>query len=359
MTAWYQEDPMSALEAKEAATRLAFAPIAFQAALSLRDLGLLAVLDEAGAMGLDLAGVAGRSGVSVYGCGVLLDMGLSARVVCQRDGRFTLSRIGHFLLHDGMTRANMDFTAEVCWRPLAHLSDAIRSGTPAGLVEFGRWPTIYQGLSQLPEPARRAWFAFDHYYSDRAFGELLPRVFVSKPRRIVDIGANTARFALRCCAHDADAQLTLVDLPQQLEVAMANVRAAGVVGRVTAHPADLLDPGQPLPRDGDVYWMSQFLDCFSPDQVVSILRRVRVAMPAHATLSIVELFPDRQRFESAAYSLNATSLYFTCLANGNSRFYRCEDFLGLVREAGLQLVEQIDGIGLGHSLLQLRPTGPA
>lgn len=355
MTAWYQEDPMSALQAKEAATRLAFAPIAFQAALSLRDLGLLAALDEAGATGLDLEGVAARSGVSAYGCGVLLDMGLSARVVCQRAGRFTLSRIGHFLLHDGMTRANMDFTAEVCWRPLAHLADAIREGRPAGLSEFGRWPTIYQGLSQLPEPARRAWFAFDHYYSDRAFGELLPRVFAGKPRRIVDIGANTARFALRCCAHDPDVQLTLVDLPQQLAVALANVRAAGVEARITAHPADLLDPVQALPGDGDVYWMSQFLDCFAPAQVVSILGRVRAAMPAHAALCIVELFPDRQRFESAAYSLNATSLYFTCLANGNSRFYRCEDFLGLVREAGLQLVEQIDGIGLGHSLLRLRP----
>lgn len=170
----------------------------------------------------------------------------------------------------------------------------------------------------------------------------------------IDIGANTARFALRCCAHDPDVQLTLVDLPQQLAVAMANVRAAGVEGRVTAHPADLLDPGQPLPQDGDVYWMSQFLDCFAPDQVVSILRRVCAAMPAHATLCIVELFPDRQRFESAAYSLNATSLYFTCLANGNSRFYRCEDFLGLVHDSGLRMVEQVDGVGLGHSLLQLR-----
>jgi hypothetical protein len=159
-----------------------------------------------GPPGLDLADVAARSGVSALRLRRVARHGAQRARGVQRDGRFTLSRIGHFLLHDGMTRANMDFTAEVCWRPLAHLSQAIRDGTPAGLgQEFGRWPTIYQGLSQLPEPARRAWFAFDHYYSDRAFGELLPRVFAGKPRRIVDIGANTARFALRCCAHDADA----------------------------------------------------------------------------------------------------------------------------------------------------------
>ena len=48
MVRWYQEDPLTALQAKEEAQKLAFAPIAFQAALSLRDLGILAVLDAAG-----------------------------------------------------------------------------------------------------------------------------------------------------------------------------------------------------------------------------------------------------------------------------------------------------------------------
>lgn len=44
MVRWYQEDPLTAFQAKEEAQKLAFAPIAFQAALSLRDLGILAVL---------------------------------------------------------------------------------------------------------------------------------------------------------------------------------------------------------------------------------------------------------------------------------------------------------------------------
>ena len=85
MTTWYQHDPMSALEAKEAAQRLAFAPIAFQAALSLRDLGILAAVDASGAQGLTATEIAERTGVSAYGVGVLLDMGLSARIVTERS----------------------------------------------------------------------------------------------------------------------------------------------------------------------------------------------------------------------------------------------------------------------------------
>lgn len=353
MTDWYAHDPMSALEAKEAAQRLAFAPFAFQAAQALRDLGVLAALDAAGATGLAIDEVAQRCGLSGYGAGVLLDMGLSARVVTESGGRYALGRVGHYLLHDAMTRVNFDFSADVCYRGLAHLAEAVRGQRPAGLAEFGDWATIYPHLPELPEQARRSWFAFDHHYSDAAYSEVLPLVFASQPETIVDIGANTGRFAQRCLRHAADVRLTLVDLPPQL--AVARQQLAEFAARVEFHPADVLDPASALPAAGDAWWMSQFLDCFSPAQVVDILRRVRSAMPAQATLYVLECFPDRQRFESAAHSLNATSLYFTVFANGNSRFYRCSDFLPLVAAGGFAVERQVDGIGLGHSLLVLRP----
>ncbi len=100
--------------------------------------------------------------------------------------------------------------------------------------------------------------------------------------------------------------------------------------------------------------MSQFLDCFSPMEILRILRRIRAAMRPDASVYILELFWDRQHFEAAAYSLNATSLYFTCLANGNSRFYHSKDMLDIVEEAGFVVAEQVDDIGLGHTLLRLR-----
>lgn len=350
----YEQDSLTALQAKEQAQKLAFAPIAFQAALSLRELGLLDVLDHAGVDGLSAREIATRSGVSEYGVKVLLDMGLSAQIVTQKDGRYVLARLGFFLLHDAMTRANMDFTADVCYRGMEHLSEAIRTGTPAGLKEFGNWSTIYQGLSQLPEPVRRSWFNFDHYYSDRAFPELLRHVFADKPKRIVDIGGNTGKWALKCCEFDPDVQITIVDLPGQLNVALNNVRERGYADRVQGHALDILNPKQALPSEGDVWWMSQFLDCFSLMEILNILRRVRAAMPANARVYILEMFWDCQAFEAAAYSLNASSLYFTCLANGNSRFYHSADFIDVVHEAGFALVEQSNDIGLGHTLLQLR-----
>jgi len=67
---------------------------------------------------------------------------------------------------------------------------------------------------------------------------------------------------------------------------------------------------------------------------------------------ILEPFWDRQRFEIAAFCLQQTSLYFTALANGNSQMYSAATFLACVEEAGFEIAEQIDNIGLSQTLLK-------
>lgn len=349
----HAQDTFTALQAKEYAQQLAFAPIAFQAARSMLQLNLLAELDRAGELGLTAEQLAEYTGLSEYAVKVVLDMGLSCHIVTFQAPHYRLAKVGHFLLHDPMTQVNMAFTDDVCYRGMAHLTAALQEARPVGLQELGDWSTVYEGLSVLPEPARRSWFEFDHYYSDKAFPELLRLVFADPPKHIVDIGANTGRWAAQCCAHDGQVQLTLVDLPQQLELAQRNMEELGYAERITLHPANLLDSAVRLPSEGDVWWMSQFLDCFSPIQILNILRAVHAAMPDDAQVYILELFWDCQKFATASYSLNATSLYFTCLANGNSRFYRGSELLELAVEAGFVLLEQVDDIGVGHSLLKL------
>lgn len=350
----YKNDPFNALEAKTEAQKLSFAPIVFQTARTLRDLGILAALDKANDQGLNAAQLAQETGVSEYGVKVLLDMALSAHIVTWNEPNYVQANLGHFLLHDGMTNANLDFTADVCYAAMMHLTEAIQEGTPAGLKELGDWPTIYEGLSRLPEKAKESWFKFDHFYSDRSFPILLEKVLSKKPKRLFDIGGNTGKWALQCCNYDKDVEITIIDLPQQIEMALKNAEQQGFADRINGYPTNMLDKTLPLPQGADVWWMSQFLDCFSPMEILSILKRVRAAMSADAKVYILELFWDEQKYDAASYSLNATSLYFTCLANGNSRFYRCSDFLEIIEEAGFAVAEQTNDIGLGHTLLELR-----
>jgi hypothetical protein len=155
-----------------------------------------------------------------------------------------------------------------------------------------------------------------------------------------------------CLQQLPECRIGLCDLPLQLDVALENLRQAGFLDRIHSHPTDLLDPGAALPQGYELIWMSQLLDCFSEEQIVAILCKVRAAMPPHGRLWILELFWDRQRFEAAAFSLQQTSLYFACIANGNSQFYDSKVFLALLPRAGFEVSRLSDGIGGYHTLLE-------
>lgn len=352
------QGPRSAIQAQDLAQRIAFAPFVFQAARILRDSGLLAALEKAAPDGLSLDQATASAGLSSYGTRVLLEAGIGIGLVRLKDRRYATTKAAYFLLHDPLTRANMDFTQDVNYLGLFHLEEALRSGRPEGLKVFGPWRTIYEGLAHLPERVRASWFGFDHYYSDTAFPAALPHIFAHKPRRLLDIGGNTGKWALHCLRHDPEVHVTIVDLPGQLRMAERALAEAGLAGRATLHEGNLLDPASRLPGGFDAVWMSQFLDCFSEDEIVSILTRCQQALDTGGRLFILEPFWDRQRFDSAAFSLQMTSLYFAALANGNSRMYAADDFLGLVRRAGFAVEAEVDSLGVSHTLLACRRAGP-
>ena len=77
-------------------------------------------------------------------------------------------------------------------------------------------------------------------------------------------------------------------------------------------------------------------------------------MNAESTLYILELFWDRQPNETAAFCLQQTSLYFTCIANGNSQMYHSSDLLRCIAKSGLKVIEDRDQVGLYHTLLKCR-----
>ena len=97
--------------------------------------------------------------------------------------------------------------------------------------------------------------------------------------------------------------------------------------------------------------MSQFLDCFSEVEILSILRRAAKVMGPQSRLAVMETFWDRQKYEPASFCLTMTSLYFTVMANGNSKMYHSDDMIRLVEAAGLVVEEIHDGLGQGHSVL--------
>jgi ubiquinone/menaquinone biosynthesis C-methylase UbiE len=351
---YFRNDPKSAYDALSEAQRIAFAPIVFQACRVLRNSGVLERVQRGGAAGITLDEAAAAIGLPRYGIKVLLESGLGIGLFTLNDGRFALTKLGFHMLRDPMTRINMDVVHEVCYRGMFDLDKALEEGRPAGLKTLGNWKTFYEGLSSLTPQARASWLAFDHYYSDMAFPAALPLVLADRPKRLLDVGGNTGKWAVQCARFDPETHITIADLPQQLELARDTIRENRLEQRVDFLALDVRDESRPFPGGYDAVWMSQFLDCFSQSEIVSILRRVARSLKAGGALYILELFWDRQPNEIAAFCLQQTSLYFACIANGNSQMYHSADMMRCLEESGLAVIEERDQVGLYHTLLKCR-----
>lgn len=342
---------IKAIDAIQEAQKIAFAPFVFQATVSLRKLGVFdLIFDRRKKGGITVEALADELNISAYGIGVLLEVAETSNIVSKNEtGQYELTTIGYFLAYNETVNVNINFTNEVCYKGLFHLDEAIRTGKPEGLKELGNWSTIYQGLSKLTPLQQKSWFEFDHHYSDDIFNEALDLVFKKDRKRMFDIGANTGKFSIRCCKHNNEVNMTMIDLPGQLDIALANVKKDGFQHRVKGHEIDWLSNNPQIPKDADTIWMCQFLDCFSKDDILKVLKTCADAMDENAELIIVETFTDRQKFDNAKFILEATSLYFTVLANGNSKMYKAEEFKEIAKQAGLKLNEDI-AIGEYHTM---------
>ncbi|MCM1532971.1 MAG: class I SAM-dependent methyltransferase [Ruminococcus flavefaciens] len=353
----YTTEQQSARDAQRLAEYIAFSPMIFQVSRIMVEKGVLEALRNSND-GLTIDQVAAKCKLSTYAAKVLLEASLSIGtvIVNPETEKFAITKAGWFLITDKRTRVNMDFNHDVNYEGLFLLDKALEEGKPAGLKHFGDWPTVYEGLSQLPEQVQKSWFGFDHFYSDGSFGQALEIVFSRSTKHLLDVGGNTGRWASRCVAYNHDVNVTIVDLPQQLELmkkATAHVKGAD---RIHGYGMNLLDATAQFPstHHWDAIWMSQFLDCFGEQEIVSILSRASKVMDNDSRLYIMETLWDRQQYETATLCLTLTSIYFTAIANGNSKMYNTDDMTRLINESGLTIEHIYDNLGQGHSIIECR-----
>lgn len=344
---------LKAIDALEEAQRIAFAPFVFQTTVSLRKLGVLnLIFDTRLHGGITIEELSEELNITTYGLGVLLEIAESANIVEKNEKlQYELTKVGYFLTYHETVNVNINFTNDVCYKGLYHLNDSIKNNKPEGLKELGgEWNTIYEGLSELDPEAKQSWFEFDHHYSDDVFENALKIVFRKKPKTIFDIGGNTGKFSIAACKFSDEVEVTIVDLPGQLNKALENVKTFDFKDRIKGHYIDWLSEDPQIPQGADTYWMSQFLDCFSEDEIVKILSVCVESMTEDSELLIMETFTDRQRFDNARFILEATSLYFTTMANGNSKMYSSEVFKKLIDKVGLVVKDDI-AVGEYHTIL--------
>ncbi len=343
---------LTAIQAQYEAQKIAFAPIVFQVVRTMRDLNILDVLSK-NKDGLTYEELAKQCNLSPYGIQVLCETALSAGVVFIKDEKVTLSKIGFFINSDKMTNANMNYNHHVNYQGLFYLDDAIKNEKAEGLKVFGNWDTIYPALSTLPKDAKESWFTFDHLYSDSAFSSAINKLEELNPKKLLDIGGNTGKFATLFATSNPNTEITIMDLPQQIKLAKQTIYEKNIQN-ISTYEANILLEETLIPKDFDIYWMSQFLDCFREEQIIFILKKIKESMNEKSEICIMEPFWDKQNNETAAYCVINTSPYFTAMANGYSKMFKYTDFIKFLEVAGLKIIETIDNVGLCQTIIRCK-----
>ncbi len=343
---------LSAEEALLEAQKIAFAPVIFQTARLLKEFGIFKILYDNKKTGCTTEEITKERKISKYTVEILCESGLSMNALELKDNKFFLTDIGYFLLFDEMTNVNMNFNHYVNYIGLFDLDKSLLKNEPSGLHKAFNpsWKTIYPHLSELPEKAKKSWFAFDHFYSDACFKTLVDIMSNRSHKKMMDIGGNTGKWAIALTKASPKTQVTIIDHPKQIEVALENAKKAGVDDKIDGIEMDILDHSQSFKKGYDAVWMSQFLDCFGPEDIVKILKRVNKAINKEAKVYIIEPFWDKQSSNIGSFCLINTSPYFTALANGKSKMYKSTQMESYANKAGLKVVEQINHLGFGHTL---------
>lgn len=66
-------------------------------------------------------------------------------------------------------------------------------------------------------------------------------------------------------------------------------KALGLEERIKFHPVNILDEHQQFPKGHDGIWMSQFLDCFSDEEITSIQQTLPQAIDENGYVFILEI----------------------------------------------------------------------
>ncbi|MBQ3310763.1 SAM-dependent methyltransferase [bacterium] len=331
------------------AQKFIFAPFAFQALAALLDLGIIEFLDKQPASETEIINTLH---LDEYTVKTLLQIAFLNNIVENDNDIYCLTKIGRLFLYDDMTKANFNFVKDVCYLGISNLTESFKERSPIGLRKFvDGHPTIYSALTVLPEQMKKSWYEFDHFYSDNSFEEVFS-VITQKYSRIYDIGGNTGKFEILCLSHDSNFDITMFDLKCNID----KIKTNPALDKCKFYPINVLDkePNYPSFKNGAIL-MSQFLDCFSKNDIIKILKDLSKKMDDKSAIYILEPYTDMQKFEGAKYSLTHASLYFTSMANGVSKFYTLKEMKEIIKIAGLNISKQFDDIGsFNYTLLECK-----
>jgi hypothetical protein len=255
------------------------------------------------------------------------------------DRRFALTPVGE-LLRTGQPGSLSGFAlgwGEESWAACGALLHAARTGQAPFEHVHGR--SFFAYFADNPQARAQ----FDDRMAARARVEIAAVLGVydfSGARRIVDVAGGVGVTLSATLTRCPSARGILFDLPEVVASAPATLSAAGVAERCEVVGGDVFRDDLP---QGDVHLLSRFIHDWDDAPATEILRRVRAAMPAGATVLLLESVLPRRVVRATGPALRFDPIVFdlAMMVTTGGRERTVEEHGALMAAAGLRLVRVV------------------
>jgi hypothetical protein len=206
------------------------------------------------------------------------------------------------------------------------LEESVRTGVPTR--------AFYPWLEHRPDTLRE--FQTMLARLSRMFAphvvELVP--VPDRPARLLDVGGGHAGYSIAFCQRHIRLRATVADLAGALATGMREVERAGLGGRVEGAEWDLTS-GTPVPGGPyDVVLLFNIVHGLTPESSVALLRALAAAMPAGATVALLEPLDDPAPSGSVTGDAFVKLFSLNLFHGQGGRAYPLDQIAGWLRAAG-------------------------
>jgi len=165
--------------------------------------------------------------------------------------------------------------------------------------------------------------------------EVLDAYDLSRHRCLLDVGGGEGAFLSLVGARHGHLQLRLFDLPSVAARARVRLARGGFGDRVECHSGNFHDDA--LPTGADVISLVRVLLDHDDASVLSLLKRVRAALPPGGVLLVAEAMAGAR----GAETVGDAYFSFYLMAMGKGRARRASELHDMLREAGFRKSREI------------------
>jgi hypothetical protein len=268
----------------------------------------------------------------------------------REDGTFELLSMGALLRSDAAMslRSWAILVGRHQWQEWGHLLDSIKTGEPAS-----SWRAAVEGSRPLAQnPERAAVFHQAMVELTRLIAPAVVQAYdFTGLRRIVDVGGGHGALLVAILKANLKACGVLFDLPHAIEQGRQHLESAELTHRCECMAGDFF---KAVPGGADAYVLKSIIHNWNDERSTIILDNCRRAMPAGATLLLVErIMPERLGVSAAdqAYARGDLTMLLATAAKERT----APEYRALLESAGFHL-SKIVPVGRGDlSIIEATP----